>query len=110
MRENAYYNVAVIQANREKHAEAKMLDVAIAEFPTNKDLLSLTGRTSSRRATPPAPSTVVLQAVGGRPRTPLSTSFFLTYNKQNKQAESVAQSSIHKALSKKADAKAGPGR
>jgi len=101
MRENAYYNVAVIQANREKHAEAaKTLDVAIAEFPTNKDLLSLTGQTKFQAGDYNGAATVLKQAVTVDPRDATVHQFlFLTYNKLNKQAESVAEYSIYKALS-----------
>lgn len=101
MRENAYYNMAVIQANREKHADAvKTLDLAIAEFPTNKDLLSLAGQTKFQAGDYPGAATTLKQAVTVDPKDATVHQFlFLTYNKLNKQAESVAEYSIYKALS-----------
>lgn len=101
MRENAYYNVAVIQANRTNYAEAaKTLDLAVAEFPKSKDLLSLAGQTKFQGNDYNGAVAALKQAVAIDPKDATVHQFlFLSLNKLNKQAESVAEYSIYKALS-----------
>lgn len=101
MRETAWYNTSVILANRTKYADAaKVLDEATAEFPTNKDLLSLSGQTKFQANDYTGAVTVLKQALVADPKDPAVHQFlFLSLNKLNKQSESVAEYSIYKALS-----------
>lgn len=101
MRENAHYNMAVILANQGKYKEAaKKLDEAVAEYPNNKDLLSLSGETKFQAEDFNGAVTVLKQAMAVDPKDARVHQYlFLSLNKLNKQTESVAEYSIYKALS-----------
>jgi tetratricopeptide (TPR) repeat protein len=101
MRETAYYNTSVIYANQTKYADAvKALDESTAEFPNNKDLLSLSGQTKFQAGDYNGAATVLKRALALDPKDAVVHQFlFLSLNKLNKQAESVAEYSIYKALS-----------
>lgn len=101
IRENAYYNTAVIYTNQSKYKEAsKVLHEAVEEFPKNKDLLSLAGQTAFNGGDYAGAVTYLKQAVAVDPKDPDNHKFlFLSLNKLNKQNESVAEYSIYKALS-----------
>jgi tetratricopeptide (TPR) repeat protein len=101
LRENAFYNVGVIQANRQNYAEAgKVLDAGVAEFPKSKDLLSLAGQTKFQGNDFNGAVADLKQAESLDPKDATVHQFlFFSYNKLNKQNESVAEYSIYKALS-----------
>jgi len=101
MRENAYYNMAVIQANQGKYKEsAATLETAVAEFPTNKELMSLLGQTKFQADDFTGAVTIMKKAEELDPKnSEIHRVLFLSYNKLNKQGESVAEYSIYKALS-----------
>jgi len=101
IRENAFYNRAVIYSNQGKNKEAVVvLDEAVAAFPKSKDLLSLAGQTKFNSNDYAGAVTVLRQAVALDPKDPTLHQFlFLSLNKLNKQAESVGEYSMYKALS-----------
>jgi len=101
MRENAYYNTAVILTNQEKFTEAaKVLDEATAEFPNSKDLLSMSGQTKFQANDFNGAVSDLKRALVLDPKDPAVHQFlFYSWNKLNKQSESVAEYSIYKALS-----------
>lgn len=109
IRETAYYNSSVILANQNRFADAvKVLDEATAEFPNSKELLSLSGQTKFSAGDNAGAVAVLKQALNIDPRDPAVHQFlFLSLNKLNKQAESVAEYSIYKALSE-GKARTGP--
>lgn len=101
MRENAYYNTAVILANQSKFADAaKVLNEATVEFPNSKDLLSLSGQTKFQGGDFAGAVTDLKKALAVDPKDAAVHQFlFYSLNKLNKQSESVAEYSIYKALS-----------
>jgi tetratricopeptide (TPR) repeat protein len=101
IRENAFYNIAVIYTNQSKYKEAgEVLHEAVEEFPKSKDLLSLAGQTAFNAGDYTGAVTYLKQAVAVDPKDPANHQFlFLSLNKLNKQNESVAEYSIYKALS-----------
>jgi tetratricopeptide (TPR) repeat protein len=110
IRENAYYNEAVILANQGKHKEAAVvLDESVAAFPKNKDLLSLAGQTKFAAGDYAGAVELLKRAVAEDPRDGTVHQFlFYALNKLNRQTESVAEYSIYKALSPDSKSRTGP--
>ncbi len=101
IRENAYFNRAVIYSNMSKYKEAsEVLDEAVEEFPNSKDLLSMAGQTKYSAGDYAGAVAILKRAVAVDPKDATNHQFlFLCLNKMSRQNESVAEYSIYKALS-----------
>jgi tetratricopeptide (TPR) repeat protein len=100
IRENAYYNQAVILANQSKNKEAAaILDQAVKEFPHSKDLLFLAGQTKYNASDFTGAADLLKRALAEDPKdAAIHQALFQTLTKLNKQNESVAEYTLYKAL------------
>jgi tetratricopeptide (TPR) repeat protein len=109
IRENAYYNMAVILTNQGKPKEAgEVLEDAIKAFPNNKDLLSMAGQIKFQAddfkgAVPLLQRALVLDPKDGT----VHYFLFLSFNKLGQQNQSVAEYSIYKALAEGSKSRTG---
>ncbi len=100
IRENAFFNQAVILSNQGKHKEAgAALDLATKEFPKNKDLLFMAGQIKYNAKDYAGALDLLKRAVAEDPKDGQVHQFlFLTLNELKRQNESVAEYSLYKAL------------